>query len=40
MILLVIVVVAAVMMKAVADLILAYAGQAGEIGDMTARSRP
>lgn len=39
LILLVIVVVTAVMLKAVADLILAYAGQAQEIGEVTALGR-
>ena len=36
----VIVVVTAVMMMAVADLVLAYAGQAQEIGEATAFPRP
>ncbi len=39
LILFVIVVVTAVMMKAVAELVIAYAGLAGEIGDITAPSR-
>jgi hypothetical protein len=33
-------IVMALMMKAVADLIVDYAGRAGEIGSITARSRP
>lgn len=40
LILLVIVVVTAVMLKAVADLILAYAGQAQEIGQATTLPSP